>query len=436
MKRFNIPFSIILLLIISIHTYAQKAEKFEVQGITVIMKPTVKDIINVNVYFKGGVTNYPEQKAGIENLALSATTECGTASYPTNVFKDKADKYGIILSGSSSFDYGMISMNCIGKYFNEGWDLLSSAVKNPVFNEKDYGLLQQKVLADIKNSDSDPDNKLSKMGVENAFKGTPYATDPKGNLNAVNSISAKEARDYYFNTLLNKKRMLIVVVGKISKQDIIHKIQNAFQKIPTKTYTEYTYRIPEINSNTLFTEPRKLATNYIMGIFNAPLFTSDDYAANRLAIAAFSDNLFKEIRTKRNLSYAPYAFSQQFEIPYSYMYVSTTDPKASAEVMVNEINRLKSEGFSQKEFDDIRNLFITMNYMKEESTDRMASSLGQSELLGNWKMDEEFIRKIQKITPADMTRVFKKYIHGINWNYLGDESAADNAKAAFEKKVE
>ncbi len=436
MKRFNISFSIILIVLFSHSAFAQNAEKFVVDGITVIMKPTVKDIINVSVYYKGGVTNYPAEKAGIENLALSGTTECGAGNYSTDAFKDKADKYGIFVSGNSTLDYGMISLNCISKYFNEGWDLLSSAVKKPAFNEKDYDLLKQKIVSQIKNMDGDPDSKLLKMGIANTFKGTPYATDPMGEANTINTISAKDAKDYYFNTLLNKNRMLIVVVGKISKQDITAKIQKAFKDLPSKTYREYKYQTPVITTNSVNIEPRKLATNYIMGIMDAPLFTSNDYAPGRLAIAAFSGNLFTEIRTNRNLSYAPYAVSLPLQMPYGYMYVSTTDPKASVEVMVNEVNRLKADGFSQKEFNDIRNLFITSNYMKEESTDRMATALGLADILGNWKMDQEFIGKIQKTTPADMTRVFKKYINGINWNYLGDEKAAEAAKAAFAEKVE
>ena len=435
MKRFNSSFSIILMVLFSHSAFAQTAEKFVVDGITVIMKPTVKDIINVSVYYKGGVTNYSTEKSGIENLALGGTTECGTTSYAKDAFKDKADKYGIFVSGSSTYDYGMISMNCISKYFNEGWDLLSSAVKKPAFNEKNFDLFKQKILSQIKNLDGDPDSKLLKMSVENTFKGTPYANDPMGDMNTVNSISAKDAKDYYFNTMLNKNRMFIVVVGKISKQDITTKIQKAFKDLPAKTYTAYKYKTPEITT-TLNTEVRKLATNYIMGVVNAPLFTSNDYAPGRLAMAAFSGNLFKEIRTNRNLSYAPYAMSVPLQMPYGYMYVSTTDPKASVEVMVNEVNRLKADGFSQKEFNDIRNLFITLNYMKEESTDRMATALGLADILGNWKMDQEFIGMIQKTTPADMTRVFKKYIQGINWNYLGDEKAAVAAKAAFNMKVE
>jgi predicted Zn-dependent peptidase len=274
------------------------------------------------------------------------------------------------------------------------------------------------------------------MAVENTFKNTPYAIDPTGEVNTVNTLSSTEIKDYYYNTLLNKNRMFIVVVGKISKEDITSKIKKAFGDIPSKAYAPFAYHTPEITSNSLNIEPRKLATNYIIGVVNAPLYTSADFAANSLAVSAFSENLFTEIRTKKNLSYAPYAISIRQQMPYSYMYVSTTDPKASVEIMVNEINRILTKGFSEKEFIDTRNLYITSNYMKEESTDRMAAALGKGEILGNWKMDEEFIGKIQKTTPADMTNVFKKYIKGINWNYLGDEKAADMAKGVFELKVE
>jgi zinc protease len=412
------------------------AQKFTVDGIEVIMKPTVKDIINVSVYYRGGVTNYNADKAGIENLALAGAPECGTKLFSKDAFKDKADKFGINVYGSSTYDYGFIGLNCISKYFNEGWSLIAEAVKNPVYNEKDFDLLKQKAISEIKNADADPDSKITKMAVANTFKNTPYAIDPTGEVNTVSNLSAKEIKNYYYNTLLNKNRMFIVVVGKISKEEITSKIKKAFGDLPSKSYTAFAYNIPEITSNNFNPEPRKLATNYIIGVVNAPLFTSDDFAANSLAVSAFSQNLFTEIRTKRNLSYAPYARSIRQRMPYNYMYVSTTDPKASVEVMVNEINRILTKGFSQKEFNDTKNLYITSNYMKEESTDRMAAALGKAEILGNWKMDEEFIGKIQKTTPADMTNVFKKYIKGINWSYLGDEKSADTAKDAFNMKVE
>ncbi|HEY5371264.1 MAG TPA: pitrilysin family protein [Hanamia sp.] len=431
-----ICFILVCFIIVNTSNAQSKSEKFSVDGITVLMRPTVKDIINVRVYYRDGVADYGADKAGLANLAVAATTQCGTKNYSKDAFKDRADKYGISISGFSTYDYSAINLNCISKYFEEGWSLLAAAVKNPIYDENEFALLKQKSISQIKNQESDPDSKLQNMAIESTFKGTVYETDPQGDTGTVNNITAEEAKNFYYNTLLNKNKIFIVVAGKISKEDIMARIKKAFSDLPSRPYKEPGYQMPEITANSLHIEPRMLATNYIMGVMNTPSFTSPDYVANRVAFATFSSNLFIEIRTKRNLSYAPYAYSVAQQMPYSLMYVSTTDPKASVEVMDNEIIRLKKDGFSQKEFSESKNLYITSNYMKEESTSALASSLGSAEILGDWKMSDEFIDKVQKLTPAEMTASFRKYIKGINWNYLGDEKAADAAKDAFDKKVD
>ncbi len=424
------------MLIIPLKLWAQEpADTFTVEGITVIRKPTVKAIINVSVYYIGGVTNYPAAEAGIENLALAGTTECGTRSYTKDEFKNIADAYGINIYGSSTYDYGKISLNCITKYFDEGWNLLTQAVNHPIYNENDLKLLKQKIIARIKNQASNPSSKIQKMAMETTFKGTPYATDPLGELNTINQLSVSDVKNYYYNTLLNKNRMFIVVVGNLSEEVISQKIGAAFGGLPQKPYIAPSYQVPAIASNSLHIEPRTLSTNYIAGIVNAPAFTSGDYIANRLAIAALSDNFFQEIRTKRNLSYAPYAYSAPRRIPYSYLFVSTPKPKAAVEVMVNEIQRLQQEGFSQKELTEMRDLFITRNYMRQQSTDAIAANLGSSKVLGNWKMPQEFIYKVRQATPDELTKAFRKYVNGINWNYLGDAKAIDSAKAVFMTSV-
>jgi len=97
---------------------------FTVDGIKVIYKPSVKKVINVRLYFRGGVTNYPIIKAGIENFALEAAAQCGTKKYSANAIKDTCDKYGINLFGESGYDSGFIQLNCVAKYFSTGWDML------------------------------------------------------------------------------------------------------------------------------------------------------------------------------------------------------------------------------------------------------------------------------------------------------------------------
>jgi predicted Zn-dependent peptidase len=405
---------------LSLGAFAQSATtSFMVDGIKVIYKPTVKDIVNVSMFYRGGVTNYPAEKAGIEDLALQATTECGTKKYNKNAFKDMQDKYGIDIGGSSGYDYGHIRFQAITKYFNEGWDLFSEAVMNPTFESREVELIKVKQITEIRQSESSPDARVEDLARKQAFENTPYAIDPSGEENIIAKTTAAELKAYY-QQILNKNQMFLVVVGKISKEELIEKIKKSFASIPSKAFTAYTYQAPVFKENKLFTEERELATNYLTGIVNAPTMASDEYVPYRLAINILSGNLFTEIRTKRNLSYAPGANTTNLQMPYASVYVSTTSPVESASIMLDQMKVLKMQTVTAESLTNLKNEFFTSSYIKEQSSGALATSLGQAEVLGGWKLAEELPGKINAVSKEQIVAAAQKYIHGINWSYLGD----------------
>jgi hypothetical protein len=103
----------------------------------------------------------------------------------------------------------------------------------------------------------------------------------------------------------------------------------------------------------------------------------------------------------------------------------------SIQVMANEIDSLKTKGFTEKDLKNSKALFITSNYMKDESTNAIAASLGTAETLGNWKIAESLPVIINNTTQTQMTDAFRKYITGIKWNYLGIKKQAEEAADAF-----
>ncbi|HCN83933.1 MAG TPA: hypothetical protein DIT07_10000 [Sphingobacteriaceae bacterium] len=421
---------------LTVSVFAQSTTtSFDVAGIKVILKPTVKEIVSMRMFYRGGVSNYSAANAGIEDMALVAATECGTKKYNKNAFKDLQDQYGIEIGGSSVYDFGTISMNCISKYFNQGWDLFAESIMNPTFDPRELDLVKTKMISDIKQEESDPENYIENEAIKNAFKDTPYAIDPAGEEATLSKFTSADLKTYY-SSILNKNRMFLVVVGKISKEDLIKKITASFASIPAKPYAPKTYAVPVFTTNSLLTKERSVATNYIVGLVNAPKMSSEDYVAYRLAISVLSSNLFREIRTKRNLSYAPGATQTSGQVPYAMVSVSTTDPKASVEVMVNELKRLQEETVSADGLQQLKGSFITNNYMKEQSSAAMAVSLGQSEIMGSWKIVEELPNKINATTAEQIRDAAKKYISGIKWNYLGDLKSANEAMAAFNSPVD
>ncbi len=70
-------------------SFAQKGAAYEttVDGVKVIVQPSGNEIVEIQTIIKGGVQNYPANKAGIETLAFTALTECGTQKDDKNTFK-------------------------------------------------------------------------------------------------------------------------------------------------------------------------------------------------------------------------------------------------------------------------------------------------------------------------------------------------------------
>ncbi len=408
---------------------------FDVDGIKVIYKPTIKDIVNVSIYFRGGVNNYTSDKAGIEDLAVNGAVNCGTEKYTKDEFKNKIDLFGIQIGGSASLDYADIKLNCISKYFNEGWDLFAEAVTKPVFNDNAFDELKHRMLNALKASESSPDNRLTTLALETAFEGTPYAINPDGNETTLNAITAQQAKEYYSKTLLNKSRIFIVVVGNISKEDITAKIRAAFANTPTLGYQPVVSKTPDFTDNSIKVEERHLQTNYIMGIMNAPTYNSPDYIPFRLAFSELGGILFSELRIKHNLTYTPQAGLKMLQRPYSYVYVSTTNPSDAVEIIANSINREEDEKIAQKGLDEIKGLYITSNCMKQETGAAIAEELAQAEILGGWQMAEQLPDIISHTTRKEMFKAFKRYINGIKWIYIGDKQKATDAQDAFDLPV-
>ncbi|TWJ04353.1 putative Zn-dependent peptidase [Mucilaginibacter frigoritolerans] len=412
---------------ISIANAQSETQSFAADGIKVIFKPTTKNVVNVMVFFRGGVTNYPANKAGIEMLALEATEQCGTKKYPATAFRDTSDKYGVLMYGASGRDYGFIQMNCISKYFEKGWDLFSDAIMNPVFEASEVNLLKGKALAANRNRLSNPDNHLFELEMQNAFKNTPYAVDPGGNEQTIRDLSATDLADYY-KTLLSKNRIFIVVVGNVSKQDIFEKILLAFGNIPSKPYTEVEMKTPVFNDNKLLAEKRNTKLNYIGAIVNSPQFTDVNYVPFRLGISALGGSLYAALSTQSNLVYTSSASALQLKMPIAMMAASSTHVQETMLVMMRKLKEIQANGADGEWLQHIKNSYLTQSYINSQSAASIAVGLGQAEVLGNWQYADDLTKLVDMATAEQISSALNFYITGLRWTYLGNTDVFEDFK--------
>ena len=127
-----------------------------VNGIKVIVQPSGNEIVEVLTVIKGGVQNYPADKAGIEDLAVNALTECGTKKDSKNSFKDKLDKISAEIDGTAGVDYSSITLNCIKSDLDQAWPLYVDALNIPLFDSTEFERMKQDAISAIKSQASRP----------------------------------------------------------------------------------------------------------------------------------------------------------------------------------------------------------------------------------------------------------------------------------------
>jgi zinc protease len=419
-----INISIIFTLFFVSNSFTQKQVKeIKVNGVQVLMKNADNDVIAANLFIKGGTTNLTSENAGIENFALQAAVTGGTKKYPKDEYNKWIEKLGSTITASSSDDFSTISLRCVKDNFTKTWELFEEVILNPVFDEKELELTREQLVSGIKMEETNPDALIRKAMVKWYFVDHPYSNRQIGTVENIQKFTRDDLINYY-KQILETSRMLLVVVGKVDQKDFGKKLNNLFSKLPAGSYKETALPEPQKSQKADYEIVEKpLPTNYIMGQYLLPSMNQPDFYAAQLAHSILRDRVFEEVRTKRNLSYAPSAAMITEKTSTGFIYVSTTSPDTAIKVMVGELDKLKNETIPDKDMKNHKMRFLTMDYMRQETNAMQAGALAAAQLYtGSWKNSAKLVENIDKVTPADIKEMSNRYVKNLNFVYVGKKN--------------
>jgi len=420
---------ILFLTFVCLPGFAQNKPAYEmtVNGVKVIVQPSGNEIVQVLTVLKGGVQNYPADKAGIEDLALTALLECGTKNDSKNSFKNKLDKVSAYIGEETGLDYSSITLNCIKSDLDQVWPLYVDAITIPLFDSIEFDRMRQDNITAVNDQSSAPDVAISKMAMETAFKGKDYAISQWGDEQTLRKMGATETKNYY-TSVLTRSRLLIVVVAELDKDAIEKMAKKLTDGIPEGSrVTLKRYSISPAK-NTFAEQNKAVATNYIMGITSGPQPGSDDYNAFSIAMRIFFMKNMLEVRTNYGLSYAPSARYSSGLSPYTVLSVSTKNPDKFKEVSDNLLDKTHAHGFSPEDVKNSKTGFVTSFYSKMETNSAQAASLAANEILFNdWRRSLRINEDIKKVNIDDINKSFNKYVKDFTWVYQGDTSKVNPA---------
>ena len=149
-----------------------------------------------------------------------------------------------------------------------------------------------------------------------------------------------------------------------------------------------------------------------------------DYYAMRVAIAILQSRVFQEVRDKRQLSYAPNAELDTVGANTANIYVTAVDANQAVKVMLDEIEKMRTNLINEKAVSGIAGHFLTIYYIDQETNAAQVRELAKYELIGGgWRNAFNFIDKGSAVTPEQIRDVSKKYMKNIHFIVIGDPAS-------------
>ena len=404
---------------------AAQVTEFDVNGLKVLVKRREGSLTaSAGLFIRGGSTNLTVDNAGIEEFMLLAATEA-SANFPRARMRKELSRMGTVISGSASYDYSVLSLTCTRSNFDRSWEIFTDVALHPSFTKDDVGLLQGRLVSNLRGDTDDPDTYLQRLQERVAFVGHPYLNNPAGTAETIGKLTVDDLRAYH-QKIMQTSRLLLVIVGDLDAAQLKTQLAATFGKLARGDYKPQAPPPLSFASSSIAVTERNLPTNYVQGLFSAPPITSPDIYPMRIAGSILRDRVFEEVRVKRNLSYAPSAFLGSTAANTGGIYVSAVDANQAVRVMLDEIARLQNQPIDQDDIQSAVAQFLTSYYLGQETSAAQASELAQYELVGGgWRNSLQFLDKLRAVTPADVQRVSQKYMRNIRFVVLGNPSQID-----------
>lgn len=393
---------------------------FTVDGLTVILRRNAaSNVVAANLYLLGGSRQITPANAGIEPFLLTVS-ERGTRHYPRADIRRKLSLLGSDIVVVPRTDWSMIGVRTITQVFDSTWAIFADRVMHPLLDSTDVELVRSQLLSAVRQERDDPDALVESLADSAAFAGHPYSLSVTGTVGSIQAITRADLRRFH-ETQMVKSRMLLVVVGDVTRAHVEALVRRTLGQLPQGNYT-WTLPAPlPVTPGPPAVVARSLPTNYILGYFGGPLASSEDYQALRVATTVLTGRMFGEIRSRQNLTYDVHAPFLDRAATAGGLYVTTVSPDTTLKLMRYFVAELQRETLTAMGLKRLELEFITDYFMDNETNASQADFLARAQLYqGDYRRASNFVEELRGVTPEAVRRVAQKYFRNIKFAYVGD----------------
>jgi zinc protease len=268
-------------------------------------------------------------------------------------------------------------------------------------------------------SEDDPDGLVYEAMSSLAFKAHPYRWPIIGWMSDIARINRAELRAFY-DTYYLPNNAILVIAGDVRAPAALAMVRRHFAGLrrgpapPPVTAVEP----PAIDERRLVVRREQAQLPVVNIAWHVPNHTSPDAPALELLSTLLSSGrasrLYQRLVYDKRMVLGAGGDYSYFSLDPSLFWFYAAPlpgqaPEAVEEALLAEIERLKQEVVPDEELTRARNQIEASFVWQQDSVFSRASVLGRFEMLGSWRLLDDYLPKLRAVTPADLQRVARTY---------------------------
>lgn len=396
---------------------AAEIQKFELSnGLRLLVREDPRlPLVSVSSVFRGGLLAETPDTNGITRLT-ARTVFKGTTTRTAAQIADEIEAVGGAIWTEAGNNSMSVSLHVMKPDFKMGVNLLADVLLNATFPDQAVAREKQIQIAGIKQEEEQLTTVARNILRQALFTDHPYALRANGSPDSVQHLTQKDLvafRDKY----LVAKNGVISVFGNVNASEVKQLFEQALGKMKSGELALTQVSQPRSIAKTEMVDAKKEKAQAVLmvGYRGVSMFDKDRHALELIdeASSDLGSRFFIRIRENMGLAYYVGAMQMQGMVPGVFAFYLGTDPQKVEPVktaLLDEINKLASEGLSDVELNRAKKKLIGQHQIAMQSNDSFGYQSALDELYGlGFDYYKKLDTEVQAVTLDQIKQVAAKY---------------------------
>ncbi len=337
----------------------------------------------------------------------------GTKSRSAKDIAETVDQVGGQLNAFTAKEYTCYYIKVLDTHLALAMDILSDMLLNSRFDQEDILREREVVLEEVKMYEDTPDELVHDIHLDANWSGHELGRNILGSVHSIAQFKRELVVDY-FEDFYRADNLVVSAAGNFDHDQLVELTDRYLGRLVGGKRV-MSHQAPHLTPvRTLKTKDTE-QVHLCLGTFSLSQNDPNLYTVhilNNILGGGISSRLFQSIREERGLAYSVYSYQTNYSdggLLTVYAGTRPVNANAVAELILTNIEDIKTKGISLKEINRTKEQFKGSLLLGLESSSSRMSRLGKMETtFGRYITLDEVVEKIEKVTAEDVQHMAHK----------------------------